>query len=193
MGECGRDATMTMRIDIDGGVPVPAKDDLGGQQDLLRSARAAANAARLLAEHGLPMETTPEDQQVASALLTQYATDPIATSAAATPQRLGKLTPAALVLTADVLEQFGHQIVQDAVQVRHLVMNKLVQETENPDPRIRIRALELLGKITDVGLFTERSEVTVTHQTTEDLRERLRQKLMQLKDVTPAKDEEELP
>jgi hypothetical protein len=184
---------MTMRIDIDGGVPVPAKDDLGGQQDLLRSARAAANAARLLAEHGLPMETTPEDQQVASALLTQYATDPIATSAAATPQRLGKLTPAALVLTADVLEQFGHQIVQDAVQVRHLVMNKLVQETENPDPRIRIRALELLGKITDVGLFTERSEVTVTHQTTEDLRERLRQKLMQLKDVTPAKDEEELP
>jgi len=69
--------------------------------------------------------------------------------------------------------------------VRHLVMNKLVQETENPDPRIRIRALELLGKITDVGLFTERSEVTVTHQTTDDLREKLRQKLLKLKDVTP--------
>jgi hypothetical protein len=68
-------------------------------------------------------------------------------------------------------------------------MNKLVQETENPDPRIRIRALELLGKITDVGLFTERSEVTVTHRTTEDLRARLREKLSKLKDVTPAEDD----
>jgi hypothetical protein len=179
---------MTLRIDIDGGVPVPAKDDLGGQQDLLRSAKAAANAARLLAEHGLEIEASPEDKQVAAALLTQYATDPMTTSAAATPQRLGKITPAALVLTAELLDQFGHQIVQDAVQVRHLVMNKLVQETDNPDPRIRIRALELLGKITDVGLFTDRSEVTVTHQTTEDLRARLRDKLMQLKDVTPRQD-----
>jgi len=78
--------------------------------------------------------------------------------------------------------------VKDAVQVRHLVMNKLVQETENPDPRIRIRALELLGKITDVGLFTDRSEVTVTHQTADDLRARLREKLTKLKDVTPPDD-----
>lgn len=175
---------MTLHIDIDGGVPVPTKDDLNGQQDLLRSAKAAANAARLLAEHGLNLDPTKEDQEVAAALLTQYAKDPVTTSAAATPQRLGKMTPAALVLTADVLEKFGQQIVQDAVQVRHLVMNKLLQETENPDPRIRIRALELLGKITDVGLFTERSEVTVTHQTTDDLRNRLREKLTMLKDVT---------
>jgi hypothetical protein len=92
------------------------------------------------------------------------------------------------MLTAEILRNFGHEIVTDAVKVRHLVMNKLVQETENPDPRIRIRALELLGKITDVGLFTERSEVTVTHQTTDDLREKLRQKLLKLKDVTPKDD-----
>lgn len=184
---------MTLRIDIDGGVPVPTKDDLGGQQDLLRSAKAAANAARLLAEHGLELEPDAEDRQVAAALVTQYATDPMAISAAATPQRLARITPAALVLTADLLEKFGHQIVQDALQVRHLVMNKLVQETENPDPRIRIRALELLGKITDVGLFTDRSEVTVTHQTTSELRDKLRQKLRLLKDVTPTTNPEDEP
>jgi hypothetical protein len=71
-----------------------------------------------------------------------------------------------------------------------MVTNKLIQETENPDPRIRLRALELLGKITDVGLFTERSEVTVTHQTSDDLRAKLREKLLKLKDVTPAAPEE---
>ena len=61
------------------------------------------------------------------------------------------------------------------------MVNKLVNETENPDARIRIRALELLGRMTDVGLFTDRKEITVTHQNADDLREQLRQKLEVLK------------
>ena len=43
-----------------------------------------------------------------------------------------------------------------------------------------MRALELLGKISDVGLFTEKSEVTITHQTTDDIKEKLRGKLAKL-------------
>ena len=58
--------------------------------------------------------------------------------------------------------------------------NKLLLETENPDPRVRMRALELLGKISDVGLFAEKSEVTITHQSTDDLRAKLREKLQKL-------------
>ena len=45
---------------------------------------------------------------------------------------------------------------------------------------MRIRALELLGKISDVGLFTEKTEITITHQTTDDIKERLRSKLTKL-------------
>ena len=179
---------MALHIDIESGVPVPAKDDLAGHKDLIRNAAAAANAARLLAEHGLDTEPGEEDKQAAAGLTTAYARDPLGTSLAATPSRIGKMPPAAVMLTAEILKNFGHEVVEDALKVRHLVMNKLVQETENPDPRIRIRALELLGKITDVGLFTERSEVTVTHQTTDDLRESLRQKLTRLKNVTPKDD-----
>ena len=62
----------------------------------------------------------------------------------------------------------------------HLVTNKLLLETENPDAKVRLRALELLGKISDVGLFAEKSEVTITHQSTDDLREKLRSKLTKL-------------
>jgi hypothetical protein len=40
--------------------------------------------------------------------------------------------------------------------------------------------LELLGKISDVGLFAEKSEVTVTHQSTDDLKAKLRNKLEKL-------------
>jgi hypothetical protein len=52
--------------------------------------------------------------------------------------------------------------------------------------------LELLGKHSDVGLFTDRSEVTITHQTTDELRNKLREKLQKLtrtmEKVAPADD-----
>lgn len=183
---------MTMHLDFDRGVPVPDKDDVAARQDLIKTAQAAANAARLLEAHGLDLEPDEEDKKLASALTTAYATDPETTSQALSPARVAAMTPASLQMTSAILSEFGREIVTDAVKVRHMVMNKLVVETENPDPRIRIRALELLGKITDVGLFTERSAVTITHQTTEDLRESLRTKLMKLKDVSPDTEDAEI-
>tara|TARA_B110000503_G_scaffold105940_1_gene158135 strand:- start:608 stop:895 length:288 start_codon:yes stop_codon:yes gene_type:complete len=64
-------------------------------------------------------------------------------------------------------------------------------EADNPDAKIRLRALELLGKISDVGLFAEKSEVTITHQSTGDLRANLRKKLEKLvKEVEPPEEVE---
>ena len=99
---------------------------------------------------------------------------------------MATLTPASLVLTNNILTEFGQSVADSATQIRHLVTNKLLLETENPDARYRLRALELLGKISDVGLFAEKSEVTITHQTTEDLRAKLRGKLEKL--VKPVED-----
>jgi hypothetical protein len=95
-------------------------------------------------------------------------------------QRIGTMTPAALRQVDHLLKQFGSAVVGDAVQIRAYVTNRLLEESNNADPRIRMKALELLGKISDVGLFAERTEVTVTHQTTDDLRETLRAKLGKL-------------
>ena len=99
------------------------------------------------------------------------------------------MTPASLVLTNNILTEFGQSVATSAVHIRHLVTNKLILETENPDPRTRIRALELLGKISDVSLFAEKSEITVTHQSTDDLRAKLRGKLEKL--VNPAYEAED--
>jgi hypothetical protein len=38
----------------------------------------------------------------------------------------------------------------------------------------------MLGKISEVGLFTERSEVTIKHQTTVELEQKVREKLSAL-------------
>jgi hypothetical protein len=148
--------------------------------DLKVRAEAACNTALLLAEHGLDITPNKEDKDVAAGIAIDYAENPEKTSKTLSVTRSSKLTPASLVLTNSILQEFGQSVAESATQIRHLVTNKLLLESENPDPRVRIRALELLGKISDVSLFAEKSEVTITHQSTDDLRAKLRQKLEKL-------------
>ena len=176
---------MTLRIEPEIGVPLA--DDIPNV-DLKERAEAACNTALKLAEHGLDLEPTVEDEDAAAKLVLAYADNPEKTSKKVTAKKAATLTPASIVLTNNILQEFGHSVAESATQIRYLVTNKLLLEAENADPRIRIRALELLGKISDVGLFAEKSEVTVTHQSTEDLRNKLRGKLEKL--VQPVEIEE---
>jgi hypothetical protein len=150
--------------------------------DLKERADAACKTAEMLGEHGLDLSDDAESRENAAKLVTAYAEDPEKTSKKVTNKRAATLTPPTLIQTSRILNEFGHQVVQNAVQVRHMVTNKLIEESENPDPRIRIRALELLGKISDVGLFAEKSEITITHQTSDEIRDKLRNKLSRLLD-----------
>ena len=168
---------MTMQIEPEIGVPM---GDAVGAMDLAARAEVMANTVEHLSQHGLHVEPNKEDEDVAARLAMAYAEDPEKTSKKVSMTRATKLTPPSLVLTSNILREFGHNIAESATQIRHLVTNKLIEETENPDPRVRIRALELLGKISDVGLFTEKTEITITHQTTDDIKERLRSKLTKL-------------
>ena len=148
--------------------------------DLRQRAEAACRSVEVLEENGLHVTTTDEDREAAATITKAYAASSDKASRAVTTPRASSLTPASLKLLRTYLDEYGRQVVDHAVEVRHLVTNKLLEESQNPDPRIRIRALELLGKVSDVGLFTEKHEITVTHQTTDDLRHKLREKLQKL-------------
>ena len=176
---------MTIIVEPEMGVPLEKSVP---PVDLKDRVESAANTAKELEGHGLDLEPTKEDKDIAAKLVTAYADNPDKTSKKATPNKIAALTPASLLLTNSILQEFGRSVVESSVQIRHLVTNKLLLETDNPDPRVRIRALELLGKISDVGLFAEKSEVTITHQSTDDLREKLRSKLAKL--VNPAEEVE---
>jgi len=167
----------TLILEPEKGVPV---DNTKTLLDLKVRTEAAANTVEFLEKYGLEVESNRETDDIAAKISLTYAEDPEQASKIVTDNRLSTLPPAALMTTHTILTEFGHSVVASAVQVRHLVTNKLIEETENADPRVRIRALELLGKISDVGLFAEKSEVTVTHQSTDELKERLRQKLTTL-------------
>jgi hypothetical protein len=165
--------------------------------DLMERAAAACETARNLAGYGLSLTTTPHDEEVAETIVAAYAQDPEHASRTVTTARFTAMTPASIVLTGAILEEFGHLVVRDSQRIRYLVTNKLLIESENPDARIRMRALELLGKMSDVGLFTEKKELTVRHTSSEELRADLKGKLKALigagdaaiaeyEDITPA-------
>lgn len=161
---------------------------------LKERAEAACSTIDLLLGAGLDPQLlipTPDDKDVATAVVEAFAKDENQASQSLTTGKISTMTPASLLLVKGVLDEFGHAVVEKATHIRHLVTNKLILESENPDPKVRIRALELLGKISDVGLFSERTEVTITHQSTDELKQSLRDKLNKLRakmdvvDVTP--------
>lgn len=77
---------------------------------------------------------------------------------------------------------------QSPAQLRATVIERLQLEAtdENNPPAARIRALELLGKVTEVAAFTERREQTVIHSS-EAIKQQLMDRLRNLTaiDVTP--------
>ena len=168
---------MTLHVKPEIGVEIPESEPV---LDLKDRTDAAATTVLELAEHGLDVELTKEDRENAAKLVCAYAEDSETTSKKVTAKRAATLTPASLLLTDAILKEFGQSVVESSLHIRHLVTNKLLLESDNPDARIRMRALELLGKISDVALFAEKSEITITHQSTDDLRDRLRGKLERL-------------
>jgi hypothetical protein len=168
---------MTIEIPVELGVEIPPDVSY---VDLRERARAACASINMLQEHGLEVKETQEDKETAAALLSAYAANPQTTSAQTNHARASTLTPASLVNIRSYLDEYGRAVVTHAVELRHTVTNRLIEESQNPDPRIRIRALELLGKVSDVGLFADKTEVTVTHQSTDELRAKLREKLVKL-------------
>ena len=174
-----------MQLNIEPDVSIPLPPDNVPFADLKELAEAACNSAELLE---LDTSSSDEEKSAAEQLTYDYAENPQKT-AKAVAKSPAKVTPAVYKEVKGILDEFSIRVVDQAVQIRLLVTNKLILETQDEDPRIRLRALELLGKITDVGLFTEKSEVTVNHRSSQELVTSLRakiQKLMYPQDVEDA-------
>lgn len=85
--------------------------------------------------------------------------------------------PGVLTHLGALLNEYDRTVVKSAAQLRTYITNRLILETDNPDPRVRLKSLEMLGKISDVGLFTDKTEITMRHRPTEELEQLLRERL----------------
>jgi hypothetical protein len=79
-----------------------------------------------------------------------------------------------------LLNEYDKQVVQDATQLRTYITNRLLEISKCGTPKDELRALELLGKISDIGLFVEKSEINVTHTTSAALEHSIKDKINRL-------------
>jgi hypothetical protein len=78
------------------------------------------------------------------------------------------------------LKSYANRVAADANEVRSAITAKLLEIANCGDPRYELKALELLGKHSDIGLFTERSEITVHHTTSAGLETAIKDRIKRL-------------
>jgi hypothetical protein len=174
--------------------PLPKNFQEEVADSLQGNARVAADTASLMFELGMPFEMTAQDEEAARKLFSQVdvkkhkgapgATNPPALYEGNVALKLGAL-----------LSEYDKRVVLDATQARTYIMNRLLEISSCGDNKTELRALELFGKMSDVGAFTEKSEVTITHRSSGDIKQVLQEKISRLlgpdiEDVTPKLAEE---
>lgn len=99
-------------------------------------------------------------------------------------------TPVAVRHLTGMLTAYDWEFVQQAKEMRGYAVAQILEETKNPDSRIRLKALDMLGKITEVALFTERVEIKKSDMTDAELEAKIKDKINRFMNVTDVIDVE---
>ena len=198
---------MTLRIQPDKTVPLPVDDTPQAAPTLRENMQIAANTAALLDELRPASEPTDDDLTAADDIFKAFserakqqfeeamAPEPPATQkrprgrprkyplvdnspAAVNPPQLYQGNVAERIRS--MLNEYNSHTVADAAEMRIVVTNKLLDLSMCGDPRIEIKAAEMLGKISDVGLFTEKTEITVNYNNVADLDKAIKDKVRKM-------------
>lgn len=161
---------MTKEIRVVPEVTIPIPVDLTPQEakTLHERAKAAFKTMEFLAAMGL--EPKKENMQAAKREAErQFSGSPIA-------QRRPFNAETTLWLDK-LLSEYDNGIIEDTIRLKTYVTTRLVEESDGEKAADRLRALESLGRLTQLGLFADKVEISVNHKSTEELKEELNKKL----------------
>lgn len=140
---------------------------------------AQIKTANWLEELGVPSDEEIDARQQQKAARDAFTALAVTDDTDATiKEKLARLkTPPAVQQLAGMLTAYDWEFVEQAKELRGYTVAKIVEETKHPDARIRLKALDMLGKVTEVALFTERVEVKKVDASEEEIEARLRDRL----------------
>ncbi len=144
--------------------PADAVDAKVETADWLRSIGAAGD--EVLSEMG-----AEASRQAFTSLVTAQPPDQTHTALAQVK------TPAAVQHLVGMLSAYDWEFVERAKELRGYAVAKILEETNHPTASVRLKALALLGKVTEVGLFTDKIEVKKSDLTDDELDARIKEKL----------------
>lgn len=163
------------------GIPLPFDTNPEELDDFRQKAHAMFTTVEALAQNGLQIAITEQDRKESHAAF-----------AASKPIPAKTATPGSVVHLESILTEWDKEVLDVGRRLRNYVTNRFLVESTDPDPRIRLKALENLGRLSSVGVFSDRIDITVTHRTINDIESELKRTLElftgEIIDVT-AKDE----
>jgi hypothetical protein len=170
-----------MTINIEPTKDIPPPYDMADVEtsSFAEELAVVANTQDLLEQLGPPPEITQEDAVKTASLLDK---------AVKTQNKAALSSPPVAFAAREFLRVYSGRIAAEMSDVRAALTNKLLELANCGDPRFELKALELLGKHSDIALFTERSEVTVTYKNSSDLETAIKERVKRLlnaKDITP--------
>lgn len=150
-------------------------------ENFMEEVTVAANTAEMLEELGAPLEIDPVTLDREKALI-----EAVARKKATAPL---KNYSTALAATG-FLKTYGQNLAFDVGQVRAALTNKLLEIANCGEIKYELKALELLGKHSDIALFNERSEITVNYNSPDALEAAIKERVKrllnaQIIDMTP--------
>ena len=96
-----------------------------------------------------------------------------------------------LAYLAGMVASYDQMLVKELADYKLYVVNKLVEQSANPDPKLSYPAIKSLGEIDGVDAFKRRSEVTVQVKPIDEVEKDLLARLEKLERLTQnAKSEE---
>ena len=160
---------------------VPEIQEDVGQRTTLKKLTAAQTLDAQIHTADWLKEITGEDDTIVDraqeATAAKVFTSLVGDAPDAKQKILSMTVPEEIRSTVAMVSTYQWKFLDQAEELRSMAVTKIIQETDHPDARIRLKALELLGKVTEVALFTDRVEVKHTEMSDDELTEKIREKL----------------
>ena len=162
-------------------------------------AESLTTAQTLSAQHKTSQwlsEFQDEDDEILSEAQQEKVADAfnaLTTSDPRAKQKLMQLDlPEEIKAAVGMVTAYQWKFVEQAEELRSMAVANIVKEVQHPDARIRLKALELLGKVTEVALFTDRVSVKNEDVSDEELDARIKEKLGKYMGAVDVVDVEEI-
>jgi hypothetical protein len=149
---------MPLLITPEVGIPLPLDVTPEEVEQFRERAAAACKTIQELMDAGGEVDVTDADSIVAHQVF-----------ASQRPLNIAKTPPGAILKLEAMLTHYDHEFLGANRRIANYVTNRLLEETEDEDPKVRLKALELLGKRKGVNLFSDQMEITVKQKSTTDL------------------------
>lgn len=141
--------------------------------------QAQADTAALLRDLGITDDETLEEQQEKERARKAFETALVDPDDDHMRRRILELRSMRSVEHFNaLLNAFDFEFVDRARELRNYTVARILKETDHPDAKVRLKALKMLGDVTEIGVFTQRVEVTTVTLPEEEVEKRLRERIL---------------